>query len=72
MVTRKKIKLILLDKIGSKFLDATTFATGTTTSTTTVNGKKSSTSTGPVSPVTSPILSASASGGTRVCVYIYI
>jgi hypothetical protein len=53
-----------------QFLDAAVFATGTTTTTT--NGKKSSTGTGPVSPVTSPILSASASGGTRVCIYIYI
>ena len=50
-----------------RFLDAAVFATGTT-STTTTNGKKLPSSTGPISPVTSPILAASASGGTRVCV----
>ena len=52
-----------------QFLDAAVFATGTTTNTatTTTNGKKSSTGPAPLSPVTSPVLSASASGGTRVC-----
>lgn len=45
-----------------QILDAAVFATGTAT-----NGKKSSTGPSPLSPVTSPILSASASGGTRVC-----
>ncbi len=48
-----------------QFLDAAVFATGTT-----ANGKKPSTGTGAISPVTSPILSASASGGTRVFIYI--
>ncbi len=50
-----------------QFLDAAVFATGATTT----NGKKSSTGVGPISPVTSPILSASASGGTRVYIYIF-
>jgi hypothetical protein len=50
-----------------QFLDVATFAPGTT-----INGKKSTIGPGPISPVTSPILSASASGGTRVCIYIYI
>jgi hypothetical protein len=50
-----------------QFLDAAIVATGAAT-----NGKKSSIGAGPISPVTSPILSASTSGGTRVCIYIYI
>jgi hypothetical protein len=54
-----------------QFLDAAVFATGTPTTTNT-NGKKSSPGAGLISPVTSPIFSASASGGTRVYIYIYI
>jgi hypothetical protein len=47
-----------------QFLDAAVFATGTPTTTNT-NGKKSSPGAGLISPVTSPIFSASASGGNR-------
>ena len=53
-----------------RFLDAALFGTGAATA---INGKKVSTGAGgPTSPVTSPILPASTSGGTRVCVNIYI
>ncbi|CAF3896745.1 unnamed protein product [Rotaria sp. Silwood2] len=47
------------------------FATGTGGIQSTTNGKKSSTGVGAISPATSPIISASASGGTRVYIYIF-
>ncbi len=52
-----------------QFLDAAVFTTGTPTAT---NGKKSSTGSGLILPVTNPIFAASASGGTRVSIYIYL
>jgi hypothetical protein len=49
-----------------RFLDAGIFATGAGGTQSPINGKKSSTGIGTISPVTSPIISASSSGGTRV------
>jgi hypothetical protein len=67
---KKNIIIInLVEKSMDQFLDAGIFATAAGGIQSATNGKKATTGISAISPVTSPTISASASGGTRVYIY---